>query len=125
MPQRSIWHLNYNNYMVKNRRDMKGIQCATLGSSCYDERALVNSPRLAAKGGMITKIIQLASRNQALSELWHMVNILQGESRTIWKSELHISCANYVTNIIVSKVKKSMLATIIGRKLARVRSNMK
>ena len=125
MPQRSIWQLGYSNYMIVYKGNMDRIECATLGSSSYDERALLNPPRLATKGCSITNVIQLASRNQALSELRHTTNILQHEIRTIWKGRLHISCTNYVTNIVVSKVNRSTPAAIISREPTPMRSYMK
>ena len=115
----------YSNYMVVYKGNMNRVEFATLGSSSYDETTLLSPPRLDTKGCSVTKVIQLASRNQALSELEHMTNILQQESRAVWKGKLHISCTNYVTNIVVSKVNRSMPAAIISREPTPMRSYMK
>ena len=125
MPQRRIWQLGYSNYMIVYKGNMDRVECATLGSLSYDERALLNPPRLATKGCSITNVIQLACRDQALSELWHMTNILQSERRPIWKVELHIPYTNYVTNIIISKVNRTTPAIVICREPTPVRSHMK
>ena len=49
--------VGYSNYMIVYKGNMDRIECATLGSSSYDERALLNPPRLATKGCSITNVI--------------------------------------------------------------------